>query len=449
MKKYLILIAFIFISTSLHSQLIFKEPDWAAKAKEFVQKYYENDFEYCYLQFDSTVQKAMSKEQLKEAFDATIERFGKFIEFGKTELNTQGQYIITSTVIQHEKTKYAIQITFGKNQKIQGFFFKPVNEPIIPSENPDYADSLRYFERDIKFGNEPFILDGKLTIPKNKTKSPVLILVHGSGPNDMDETIGPNKPFRDLSLGLASLGVAVLRYNKRTFQHNTAMAQIRDVITLEQEVTEDVGFAIDYLKNQVEIDTNEIYVLGHSLGGLSIPIIARDYSTIRGFVIMAGANQPLEDKILEQYTYISKLKNNQGINEEILKELKLQVERVKKEDFSEAKTPDKLPLGLSEAYWKYLNRYKPLEMIKTIEKPILVIQGQRDYQVTVAEFENWKMALKDNLKAQFQLYPKLNHLFFEGEGQSIPEEYGNRANIPKYVIEDISKWILTQKIIKN
>jgi hypothetical protein len=441
MKKYIFLLLILCSTSSLFSQLIFKEPDWVGKAKEFVQKYYANDFDYCYSQFDTTVQKAMSKEQLKQAFDATIERFGKFQEFGKTDLKTQGEFIITSSVIKHEKMKYAIQITFGKNQKIQGFFFQPVNEPVKPSPVATYVDTTKYIEKDVKFGNEPFILDGKLTIPKSKTPMPVLILVHGSGPNDMDESIGPNKPFRDLALGLASQGVAVLRYNKRTFQHNMAMGQIKDVITLEQETIEDVGFAIDYLKSQAEINPNKIFVLGHSLGGLAIPQIAKEFPSAHGFIIMAGANQPLEDKILEQYEYISKLENNQGITSDVLNELKRQVERVKKEDFTDAKSPEKLPLGLPEAYWKYLNRYKPLELIKTIDKPYLVIHGQRDYQVNLLEFENWKTALKDNSKSHFQLYPKLNHLFLEGDKPSAPEEYGNPSNIPLYVIKDISQWI--------
>jgi hypothetical protein len=116
---------------------------------------------------------------------------------------------------------------------------------------------------------------------------------------------------------------------------------------------------------------------------------------------------------------------------------------VKKEDFKTDNTPNKLPLGLSEAYWRFLNRYKPLEMAKTINKPIFVIHGQRDYQVSVTEFENWKIALKDNTKAHFQLYPKLNHLFFEGDSQSTPQEYEKQANIPEYVIKDLSLWILS------
>lgn len=442
MKKYLILLILLYFSNSSFAQLVYKEPDWVAKAKDFIQKYYSNDFDYCYSQFDTTVQKVMTKPQLKEAYDETIKKFGKFIEFGKTDLTTQGQYIITSTEVKHEKTKYAIQITYGKNEKVMGFFFRPISQPVAPAVFPAYADSSKYIEKDVKFGQEPFILDAKLTLPKGKGKFPVLILVHGSGPNDMDETVGPNKPFRDLALGLASKGIAVLRYNKRTFQHNAAMAQIKDVITLDQETTEDVSYAVKFAQTLPEIASDKIYVLGHSLGGLAIPEIAKENPDCKGFIIMAGANQPLEDKILEQYQYISKLPNNQGITEDVLAELKKQVDKVKQINLKDTSSTDKLPLGLPRAYWLYLNNYKPLDLIKKFQKPFFVIQGERDYQVNLQEFQNWKTALKDNPKASFQLYPKLNHLFLEGEGKSAPEEYEKPLNIPVYVIDDISKWIL-------
>ncbi|MDZ7606573.1 MAG: hypothetical protein U5K79_13515 [Cyclobacteriaceae bacterium] len=56
-----------------------------------------------------------------------------------------------------------------------------------------------------------------MTLPKGKNSFPIVLFVHGSGPNDRDETIGPNKPFRDIAYGLAEKGIASLRYDKRTF----------------------------------------------------------------------------------------------------------------------------------------------------------------------------------------------------------------------------------------
>lgn len=446
MKKFfLYLFLYLLISTSLFSQQIDFKSDWKQLARNFIEKYYALEFDYCYAQFDTTVQKQFPKDLFKQAYSQTEFRYGKFVKILETTLAEEQGYHLTSTVIEHEKGKYIMQITYFDNKKIVGFFFKPFTDPKESNSGykiPNYSDSSKFSIVNLKFG-EKYKLDAQLTLPKVPQKVPALILVHGSGPNDMDETIGPNKPFKDLAFGLATNGIAVLRYNKRTFQYNNEMALIRNEITLYEETIEDVISAFNYLKTRPEIDSTKIFILGHSLGGLAIPKIAQLIPSANGFILMAAANQPLEDKFLEQYTYISKLKNNQGIDSTTLKLIAEQVQKVKNQDYGDNIHPEIQPLGLPAAYWQYLEKYKPLELITKITKPILVIQGQRDYQVTEKEFNIWKSVLKSHNNCKFILYPKLNHLFLEGENQSTPEEYGIPSNIPVYVIKDISEWILS------
>lgn len=446
MKKiFLYLSLFLLLSTSLFSQQIDFKSDWKQLARNFIEKYYALEFDYCYAQFDTTVQKQFPKDLFKQAYSQTEFRYGKFVKILETTLAEEQGYHLTSTVIEHEKGKYIMQITYFDNKKIIGFFFKPYTDPKESNSGykiPNYADTSKFSIVNLKFG-EKYKLDAKLTLPKVSQKVPALILVHGSGPNDMDETIGPNKPFKDIAYGLATNGIAVLRYNKRTFQYNNEMALIRNEITLYEETIEDVIFAFNSLKSRPDIDSTKIFILGHSLGGLAIPKIAQLNPSANGFILMAAANQPLEDKFLEQYTYISKLKNNQGIDSTTLKLIAEQVQKVKNQEYGDNIHPETQPLGLSAAYWQYLEKYKPLELITKITKPILVIQGERDYQVTEKEFNIWESVLESHNNSKFILYPKLNHLFLEGEKQSTPEEYGIPSNIPEYVIIDISEWILS------
>jgi dienelactone hydrolase len=446
MKKiFLYLSLFLLLSTSLFSQQIDFKSDWKQLARNFIEKYYALEFDYCYAQFDTTVQKQFPKDLFKQAYSQTEFRYGKFVKILETTLAEEQGYHLTSTVIEHEKGKYIMQITYFDNKKIIGFFFKPYTDPKESNSGykiPNYADTSKFSIVNLKFG-EKYKLDAKLTLPKVSQKVPALILVHGSGPNDMDETIGPNKPFKDIAYGLATNGIAVLRYNKRTFQYNNEMALIRNEITLYEETIEDVIFAFNSLKSRPDIDSTKIFILGHSLGGLAIPKIAQLNPSANGFILMAAANQPLEDKFLEQYTYISKLKNNQGIDSTTLKLIAEQVQKVKNQEYGDNIHPETQPLGLSAAYWQYLEKYKPLELITKITKPILVIQGERDYQVTEKEFNIWESVLESHNNSKFILYPKLNHLFLEGEKQSTPEEYGIPSNIPEYVIKDISEWILS------
>jgi dipeptidyl aminopeptidase/acylaminoacyl peptidase len=96
------------------------------------------------------------------------------------------------------------------------------------------------------------------------------------------------------------------------------------------------------------------------------------------------------------------------------------------------------------SYWNYLNKLNTITIAKNNKKPVLVLQGERDYQVPYSEYLSWKTALINNPNYQFTMFQKLNHLFLEGEGKSTPEEYFNRSNVPEYVIEEIAKWIKAQ-----
>ncbi len=105
-------------------------------------------------------------------------------------------------------------------------------------------------EESITFGSEEYPLTGALTFPKDGSDYPVVILVHGSGPNDMDETIGPNSPFKDIAYALSEQGIGVLRYNKRTLEHTNKVIKEAESLTVYEETIDDVVYAYNYLKKR-------------------------------------------------------------------------------------------------------------------------------------------------------------------------------------------------------
>ncbi len=285
-----------------------------------------------------------------------------------------------------------------------------------------------------------FKLPGILTFPKGINQYPIVVFIHGSGPNDRDETIGPNKPFRDIAHGLARFNIASFRYDKRTFVYGAKSTVDGQNINLRQEVLDDAESAIRFSFEQNGVD--KIFVLGHSLGGMLTPKIAGENSGVDGIIIMAGNARPLEQLILEQYHY---LLSQDGLNEseqKFLDELHLQVDNLEGLHQNANDTSGNLPLELPATYWRSLMEYNQVEEVQSIGQNILVLQGERDYQVTMDDFRLWQAALKENDKAIFKSYPKLNHLFLEGEGLSYPAEYQVEGSIPDYVIQDISDWIL-------
>ncbi len=281
------------------------------------------------------------------------------------------------------------------------------------------------------------VLDGMLTLPSKGEKFPTVILVHGSGPNDKDSTIFENTPFKDIAHGLASLGVATYRYDKGAFAYPMRFATNLN-LTLYEETVNDAVAITQMVQALPEVDSERVFVLGHSLGGHSIPRIA-EQANAAGYIIMAGNVRSLSELVLEQIPY---LLDQDGVRspEEVA-----YLDMVKAE-FAKLADPATIPqdqpvFGAYKTYWIDLESYKPLEVAQTITEPVLVLQGERDYQVTMQDFTLWQDAFGGSDNWQFISYPDLNHLMISGTGPSYPTEYMVPGNVSLNVIEDIAGWI--------
>lgn len=286
-------------------------------------------------------------------------------------------------------------------------------------------------------GSEGWPLPATLTLPKGDGLFPAVVLVHGSGPNDRDETIGPNKPFKDLAWGLATRGIAVLRYEKRTKQYPLKCAEMIENFTVDDEAVDDALTAIEALRGEERIDRERIFVLGHSLGGMLAPRIGTRDGKLAGLVLLAANTRNLPDMLLDQVRYIASLDGKIDDTEaKQIEEAEELVRKVKELDMAE----NEIVLGASKAYWEDLMEYDPVKTAKELSLPILILQGERDYQVTLEDFEGWKQGLTGE-KVEFKTYPGLNHLFIFGIGKSTPAEYLKASNVEQIVIEDIAEWV--------
>ena len=328
------------------------------------------------------------------------------------------------------------KLVFNGTNDVAGLYF------VAGYRSPNYVDSTRFVEQEIEFGSEAWRLPGTISLPNGDGPFPAIILVHGSGPNDRDETIGPNKPFRDLAHGLASRGIAVMRYEKRTKHYATKLVSSAEMMTVKEESIDDVVSAFELLKSQRGIDSRRIYVLGHSLGGMLLPRIANAETGIAGYVSLAGPTRPLEDLLLEQTIYILSLNGNLSlVSRKAIEDTRHQVKKVKAADLSAESPSFELPPGTAARYWLDLRGYDPAEAAKGIRAPMLILQGERDYQVTLEDFSRWKIALGTRTDVKFISYPALNHLFAKGKGKSKPAEYFEAGNVEAIVIDDLVNWI--------
>ena len=409
-----------------------------AAADELTANLTAGKFDEVTAQFNLTMRLLLSSAQVRAAWEGTTSAYGKFQKIGSTRTVEADGYFLVFVTLEFARGKLDNKVVYDQNNRVTGLFFVPHGK----YERPAYVDADSFEETEIKVGQGFFTLPGTLSLPKGGGPFPAVVLVHGSGPNDRDETIGPNKVFRDLAHGLASRGIAVVRYEKRTRQHPLNMLLLGNKLTVKEETIDDGVAAVDLLLSNDKVDKKRIFVLGHSLGGMLLPRIAETNKNIAGFISLAGATRPLEDLILEQTNYLLSLDGPP--TEEMkraIENVERQVAKVKSADLTLQTSAVDLPLGIPAGYWLDLRNFDPAVAAKKIDKPLLILQGERDYQVTMADFARWKSALESRPDVKFITYPQLNHLFLTGEGKSSAAEYLTPANVAPQVIEDIAKWI--------
>lgn len=356
--------------------------------------------------------------------------------------DTQGVHVVELTCDFGSKNVPAI-VVFDDGGKIVGLNLG-MPQSKAPWTPPEYAHPDSFSEQPVTVGDDPTKLKGTLTLPKGKGPFAAIVLVQGSGPHDEDETVGPNKPFKDLAWGLASNGVAVLRYNKRTFQYP---ASFKGQFTVEQESVQDARAAVRLLAALPEIDPKRIYVAGHSLGAMLAPRIAKDDPQVAGIIIMAGNTRPLEDLIVEQVKYevgLAGAPTPEG--EKAIAEAEKTAAAMKDPNLKPDQTVSIVGAPVPGSYVLDLRAYDPARTAAGLKIPILVMQGARDCQVRMADYEGWKKALAGDPLASFRLYPNLYHLFIPVPASdttplSTPADYNQPGHVAPEVIADAAAWI--------
>ena len=169
------------------------------------------------------------------------------------------------------------------------------------------------------------------------------------------------------------------------------------------------------------------------------PRIAARGEGLAGLVLLAGCPVGLYiEKAAEQAEYLVSLDGVIDENEEQkLEEIRAQLRTIRELDMSEGE----IVLGCSMAYWADLMEYDPVATASELTIPMLFCQGERDYQITMNDFNGWKEGLAGQKDVSFRAYPELNHLFIAGTGKSTPAEYGRPGNVAQTVVDDIAGWV--------
>ena len=307
-----------------------------------------------------------------------------------------------------------------------------IQEPIIIGQNTRYP------------------LKGLMTLPEGDGPFPAVVLVHGSGSSNMDEKVGKLTPFRDLAQGLAARGIAAIRYNKRSFTHGLKMVlDKKHPITVREETIEDALLAARLLRADRRIDSGRVFLMGHSMGGMLAPRIECEGGDFRGLILLAGSPRRLEEIMLDQMAEI--MSASTGLTKKLMAKQHAQFSRLFEGLYDltdEEARQKKVGGGTTLYYFKEMGQPTVAQWLEKTNKPMLIMQGEKDFQVKAAvDFALYKDLLRQRENVTFRLYPGLNHCFVPARFDSIADakkEFTPERHIGPQVLDDLANWILTQ-----
>lgn len=431
------------------------------RATNFAHALIEGRIEDSRRDFSPEMKSALPAAEVARLIPTLASQLGEFAEFGERRRGCFGDHPTVWQRLSFARGELDMRISFDWDNRVAGVWFtapetatscpagsdKPeenstaagqsgIQATNAPKTSSRPALPTGAIEKAITVGAGGWPLDGWLVLPPGEGPFPIVVLVHGSGPHDADETIFANTPFRDLADGLVREGVASLRYVKRTRAHGDRLVRERANYTVDDEVIDDAVAAIEAARATPLVDRERVYVIGHSLGGMLAPCIAAAEPSVAGLVLLAGPSRSLEDLAMEQMEYLASRSGTDSRSSDWQERF----ERVKRLSSGES-AEGPLLFDLPASYWHSLRRCDPLVTARRVNKPMLVLQGERDYQVTMTDFEGWRAGLQGRHDVTLRSFPELDHLFIAGEGPSMPADYLRAGTMDNRVIRAIAGWI--------
>lgn len=252
---------------------------------------------------------------------------------------------------------------------------------------------LSFGQDELKFNNNGTTISGVFDTPKEFSE--IVIFIAGSGPTDRDgNSLGSNNDCIKLSAqALLSKGIASFRYDKRT-------VGVTDVEIAKEILFSDfVSDAMTVIQSIDSIFPNKkITLVGHSQGALIATLLANE-KQVDKIVLLAGPGRNIGGVLKEQLgTTLFYLKDE--INNSI-------------DSLMNGNRISTCPAGLESLLLDYQDflmnwmSFDPVVELKKVDKPTLIIQGDKDTQVKIVDAE---LLFQSNENAQLVIIKNMNHV---------------------------------------
>ncbi|MGI6105529.1 MAG: alpha/beta fold hydrolase [Raoultibacter sp.] len=457
MKKIALLctvLSLVLLCAGCQNQQPTQEPEATVLSEERVEELHTLSVQFTEYLSTSDIDAAMAMMddamtsavdgKLEETWTQLVDSAGAFIETDAYTGMTSGEYEAIEMTLVFENASLIQRIVFDSNNQISGLRYR--NGKIEATTSSTLPDRITETAVTIDAG-DGYPLDGMLTMPKNGTPTAAIVLVQGSGPSDMNATIGANAVFRDLAYALAEKGIAVLRYDKRTYTHGAAIAENGGTITLDDEVARDALTAVELIKSWDGIDSDRVYLLGHSMGGSLLSYVNSHGANCAGYIIMAGTARNIWELSAEQNLLLAEEMEQAGKADDAKKIRDFVDQERQRANSLDTMSSEETLFGMPASYLQEFDEIDTISLHLADELPVLILQGEKDRQVYMTDYTLWQEGLDVHPAATFISYPTLNHLFGEYIGDTVPfsqmvhVEYAQRTPVEADVVNDIVVWI--------
>ena len=269
--------------------------------------------------------------------------------------------------------------------------------------------STLFYAQDKTFSQQQLTInkhiDGTLLLPNEINDPNLAIIIGGSGPTDRNgnQNFLKNNSLKKLAERLAEKGIATFRYDKRIVKQ-IRQGNVDPNIGFNDFITDAIS-VLNFFKHKDKF--NKIYIIGHSQGSLVGMLAAKEGAD--GFISLSGAGKTIDEVIIDQINNTAPM---------FTEDAKRVFSILKK-----GETTEDYPLALTSIFNKEVQpfmtswmRYNPEEEIKTLKIPILIINGDKDLQVSVEEANLLKDAVNN---AQIEIIEKMNHILVPIEGDNL------------------------------
>lgn len=410
----------------------------AQRVEEVTSQLSRHRYRKVWRMFDANMKEKVTVKRLKEVWRGIEEVSGQYEGVEDIQDNSIDGRQRYRALLRFENGIYRFLLASNEDNKIDALFIQAMGYNL-----PDYGKNLKVGKRFLRFQTDTLLFSGELIVPVECNNCPIVIMVHGSGPNNKDETIGPNKVFQDLALGLASQGIASYRYDKRFFLYPELAEQPFD---LYDETIDDAISAYTMIKADTSLHFGKHIMLGHSLGAFAMPLIADSLNDLDGAILFSGNARRIEDLIEYQMNYLTNYDDKlNSAEKKLIKKVEKGIERIRNGNYDENTPYADLLAYWPGKFWKGIAPYDPVAQLRSNTKTnFLILQGEDDYQITMEDYALWRANVATMNNVEMLSFPGLTHLFTPSKGQRPgPADYFIPNNVSYEVIVEIAAWIGT------